>query len=163
VKIFNAVLISGLLLFLSLEAQAIRVSANASVEIVEPTGFSQYNGFGKLNIDKSDSLFEKIFGNNTSKKEEYSKKIPDSEFRISGSINNSIQINVENAIKNESKVKIDDFVVNYSTGADEGDNGIVKSAPGRDAKLKLGATLKVKSDAQSGYYEPDFDIAIYYE
>ena len=89
--------------------------------------------------------------------------MPDSEYRISGSKSNAIQIAVVSDDSKGSKVKIDDFVVSYSNGADNGDSGIVKSAPGRDAKLKLGATLKVKSDAQSGYYEPDFNIAIYYE
>ena len=144
---------------LSYDAKAIKTTAYASVEIVEPTGFSIESGFGTLSIDRSDSIFKKILGVN----KEYSKNLPESEYRISGSNNNAIQISVLSQYTDESKVKIDDFVVSYLNGAGKGDNGIVKPAPGRDAKLKLGATVKVQEDAQSGYYEPDFNIAIYYE
>ena len=151
-----------LVALVSFEANAIKASAVASVEIVEPTALRQESGFGKFNINKSESFFKRIFSRGK-QSEEYLRKIPESEFRISGSKNNAIQIAVASTNASESKVKIDDFVVSYSNGADGGGNDIVRSAPGRDAKLKLGATLKVKSDAQSGYYEPDFNIAIYYE
>lgn len=161
-KLICAASLIILISLVSYEASAVKVSASASVEIVEPLGFSEKSGFGTFYINRTDSIIKRALGAK-GKKNDYSQKMPESEYRISGSKRNSIQINVASSSDGQSKVKIDDFVLNYYNGADSGENGIVKSAPGRDAKLKLGATLKVKSDAKSGYYEPDFDIAIYYE
>ncbi|PIR39207.1 MAG: hypothetical protein COV35_01445 [Alphaproteobacteria bacterium CG11_big_fil_rev_8_21_14_0_20_39_49] len=163
-KLLYATLLPVLMCSASFEAKAIKASAVASVEIVEPTVFSQESGFETLSIDTSVSFFQKLFQKkNNGGKEEYVRQMPESEYRISGSTSNSIQISVASESTQESKVKIDDFVVSYSNGADNGDNNIVRSAPGRDAKLRLGATLRVNGDTQSGYHEPDFNIAIYYE
>jgi len=162
VKLICAISFITIMTLVSYEAGAVKVRASASVEIVEPLGFSEQSGFGTYYINRSNSILKKALGT-PSKGSDYSKKMPESEYRISGSKSNSIQINVASSSNERSKVKIDDFVLNYYNGADLGENGIVKSAPGRDAKLKLGATLKVKSDAESGYYAPDFNIAIYYE
>ena len=150
-KVSRIIFVLFVLILNSQEAKAIKATASASVEIVEPMGISQSKGFDTLHINKVNN--EKA----------YSKKVPEVEYLISGSKNNAIQINVASANQNGSKVKIDNFILNYSAKTGNSNNGVIKSAPGRNAKLKLAATLEVASDAKSGLYKPDFDIAVYYE
>lgn len=150
-KLSRSLFILFVLILNSQEASAIKATASASVEIVEPLGISQSKGFDTLHINKLDNA------------KGYSKKLPDVEYFISGSKNDAIQINVADANTNGSKVKIDNFILNYSAKTGNSNNGVIKSAPGKNAKLKLAATLKVASGAKSGLYKPDFAIAVYYE
>jgi hypothetical protein len=151
VKVSRSLFVLFVLIISSQEAKAIKATATASVEIVEPMGISQSKAFETLHINKVNN------------EKGYSRKIPEVEYSISGSKNDSIQINVASANKNGSKVKIGNFILNYSAKTGNSNNGVIKSVPGKNAKLKIAATLKVASGAKSGLYKPDFDIVVYYE
>lgn len=141
-------------------AYAARVINNAAVEIVDPVAFNYISDSSVFDVVKSNRIIGQILSAIT-KGFEYIQALPETEYVITGSRENAIQIRVTSSDP-DATVKISDFVVNYKGG--EVSNVIVNQpAPGKASSIKLAGKLKVASNAQPGYHNPSFEVAVYYE
>lgn len=144
----------------STASHAVSVRNTASVEIVDISS-ENILGFDSVYLERSGSGLKNVVGKAGSKKA-YSEELPPSEYRISGSKTDAIQIQVLSSAQDTNDVNVDNFRLHYNNRAITS-NSVVQDAPGLRADLQLGATLHVKAGTKAGVYEPEFDVAIHYE
>lgn len=170
----KVIFVSTALTISSSFAYAATLTARASVEIVEPTNFLQLSPLDIDGIKIPDdgefiiSINKPAASSNSSGSDKKPKKtvhiiknVSGGEYVISGLKGDSIQISANNSANIEG-IYLDSFSVNYK-GNQVSLPSVAQNSPGKNAKMKLGADLKIASLTKAGFHKPKIELDISYE
>ena len=156
-------ILTTIIMFFSLSANAVSLRTNATVEILDPATFSAESEIETFEVSKSQNVIKEGVVKLVKKKGDafYVQELPESEYRIAIQQKNIIQLGVVSQ-NGDTGVMVDDFTLSYN-GVPVSKEKIVYGVSGKSDKIKVSANLKVQEKARSGFHKPSFDIAVYYE